>query len=378
MVTVICNVFINSNEKFDLFKQTFPRVYDISDNWLINIRGKYRDDILKYIKTDYVNVEKNCIFFSGLDSRDWAKSTQKMLEKSKYDYVYVFLEDHFLLKPLDYFRKVILDMRKNNIDYFQYSFFNVGLHTNSMENDYPEFTDFFYSFTLQQNRIEEMKRKHRYFFPYSLASISSKEYFLSILRLEKKILVRPIVFLQEILEKTILKYPNNRKFWFILNKFFKNLNIRFVLYPPSTPFNIEKSLFDMDGSLMPIKIGVLRDELFSNWDDDNGVSDSSLIKRGLYPLCFRADFVNDPPSPDLLREYYQPRGKSLMFRYYPDKPRITKVPLKYIFVKHGAMQISSLSETISIKKNEQVWVAANIPHSITAQEDCWYYVYIKD
>lgn len=376
MVTAICNIYINSNEKLTLFKQTFPRVYGISDNWLINIRGKYREDVMKYIRGSFPNFKENGIFFPGLDDGDWAKSTRKMLGGSKYDYVYVFLEDHFLLKPIDHFRDVILDMKNNGIDYFQYSFFNVGLHTNGIEKILPDFTDHFSSFTLAVDQLQKFREEHSNFFPYSLVSISSKDYFLRLLELEKKVLIKVPIILQEILEKTLFHYPRNRSFWSFFNKITEKIGFRFVIYSPATPFNLEKSLFDFDEKLMPIKVGVLKEELFANWDDDNGISDSSLIKRGLYPLSFIIDNVDYKPT--VFKKYNQPKGKSLKFQYYADKSRITAIPLKYVAVESGSLKIASSLETINLNTGEHIWVAANIPHVITAIEDCWYNVYIRD
>ncbi|MFZ1721534.1 MAG: hypothetical protein WAU07_03440, partial [Microgenomates group bacterium] len=264
----------------------------------------------------------------------------------------------------------------NNIDYFQYSFFNVGLHANSIEKIYPDFTDFFCWFIMKPERIRELRRNHKYFFPYSLASVSSKNYFLGLLALERKKIIRAPIVLQEVLEKIFFHYPRNRSFWFILNKIIAKVGLRLAIYPPATPFNLEKSLFDFDSSLMPIKVGVLREELFANWDDDNGISDSSLMKRGLYPLSFVVNNVNCDPS--ILKRYNQPKEKSLKFQYYADKARVTVVPLKYISVESGSLRVTSLLEEVSLSAGEHVWVAANIPHVITATEDCYYGIYIRD
>ncbi len=376
MVTAVCNIFINSDSKFELFKQTFPRVYGISDNWLINIRGKYHENVVKYIGDNFPDSNENCVFFPGLDDGDWAKSTRIMLERSKYDYVYVFLEDHFLLKSIDYFKEVIQDMEDRSIDYFQYSFFNVGLHTNSIEKIYPEYTDFFYSFILDPERLCEVREKHRYFFPYSLASVASRSYFLKLLELERKRIIKVPSIFQEIFGKVSPRYPRNRLFWFVFNKIITRIGLRIAIYSPATPFNLEKSLFDFDEKLMPIRVGVLREELFANWDDDNGISDSSLIKRGLYPLSFVIENVEYEPV--IFKKYNQKKGKSLKFQYYADKSRITAIPLKYISVESGSLKIVSSLEVVNLNTGEHVWVTANIPHVITATEDCWYNVYIQD
>ena len=376
MVTAVCNVFINSEFKLGLFKETFPRVYAISDNWLINIRGKYREDVTAYIKENFSDSAENCKFFFNLYDDDWAKSTHEMLQKSKYEHIYIFLEDHFLLKSLEDFRNIASDMSKNKIDYFQYSFFNVGLHVNSIEKTFPDFTDYFFSFILTLDNLKKIRSDYSNFFPYSLASISSKRYFLRLLELEKKVLIKAPVIFQEILEKTFFRYPKNRFFWSFLNNIIEKIGFRFVIYSPTTPFNLEKSLFDFNKQLMPIRVGVLREELFANWDDDNGVSDLSLIKRGLYPLSFVIKNVEYEPV--MLKKYNQKKEKSIKFQYYADKSRITVIPLKYLSVESGSLKITSSVEVIYLNTGEHVWVAANIPHVITATEDCWYNVYIRD
>ncbi len=190
MVTAVCNIFINSDFKFKLFKQTFSRVYNISDNWLVNIRGKYREDVANYIRENFGTSRKHCIFFSRLDSDDWAKSTRKMLESSKYDYVYVFLEDHFLLKPIDHFKEVIRDMIDSKIEYFAYSFFDIGLSVKSAEGLDPDYSKHFYSFQLSMDRLGYLKKVNRNFYPYSLVSICSKKYFEKLLRIEDKLLIK--------------------------------------------------------------------------------------------------------------------------------------------------------------------------------------------
>ena len=112
MITALCNIYIGSEEKQALFKETFPLVYKISDNWLIYIRGKFSKQVISFIKKEFKDYASNVTFFNNLDDSNWAKSTTEMLKKSQYDYIYIFLEDHFLLKPINHFQKVVLSMQK--------------------------------------------------------------------------------------------------------------------------------------------------------------------------------------------------------------------------------------------------------------------------
>lgn len=377
MLTAVCNVFINSDLKFELFKQTFPRVYGISDNWLVNIRGKHREAVLEYIRENFDDSTKNCIFFSSLYDDNWAKSTEKMLEYSKYGCVYIFLEDHFLLKPLDHFKDVIQDMIDSKIEYFSYSFFNIGLSMGSAEGLYPDYSKHFFSFRFGKKDIENLKKSNRHFYPYSLAGICTRKYFQKLLTIEKKLLIQVPFLLRALMENTLFFYPRDRAFWFSVNRLISPFGVRLGIYPSATPFNLERSLFDCDPELLPLKVGGLKEELFANWDDDNKLSNSSLIKRGLYPERLRVEGrVMLRPTDG--KEYELAKGQSGNYQYCPDVSRVQNLPMKYIHIKRGSMEISSIKESFVLDAGQSAWITANIPHALSAREDCVFWVYIEN
>lgn len=377
MITGICNIYLDSQNKLDLFKETFPRVYSISDNWLINIRGKNQAEAQDFISTTFDDVGSRCIFYSNLDENNWARATSMMLQDSKHQYIYIFLEDHFLLKPLEHFKKVIQDMKERQIDYFMYSFFNIGLSHQSSEALYPDYSEYFYYFGVNQENLSFLKHNNRHFYPYSLAGICTREYFEKLLTIEKKRLFRVPSLVQILMENIVFMYPRNRNFWFTINKYVTKLGIRFVIYPPETPFNLEKSLFDCDSSLLPITVGGLKDELFANWDDDNQLSNSSLIKRGLYPVHLRyQNLDNEQPSGG--RDYTLKNAESTSHQYNPDVARTEKFTHKYILVKKGSLEICSDGETYVLIEGQSIWLYSNIPHTLMAVEECTYYVCFKE
>ena len=373
MITAICNIFIDSEQKLKLFKETFPSVFQVSDNWLVNIRGKNRTEAIDFITIQLADAGTSCTIYSNLDQRNWASSTLTMLQDSRHEYIYVYLEDHFLLKPVTHFKNVIHDMKASQIDYFQYSFHNIGLSVQSSEALYPNYSEYFYYFKVAEENLDFLRQNNRHFYPFSLAGICTKEYFIKILTIERKRLVRVPKYIQILMENIVFFYPRNRKFWYKVNRFAAKIGLRFVIYPPESPFNLEKSLFDCDLDLLPMTVGGLRDELFANWDDDNHLSNSSLIKRGLYPRLLQFKDHNEA-QPLGGKEYTLNSGGSTIHQYSPDIPRIEKIALKYILVKKGVLKIQSEQETIVLRERQSIWLHANVPHTLLAVEDCVYYV----
>ena len=362
MVTALCNVFINSESKFALFKQSFPLVAPISDNWLIYIRGKYKEETENFIKSVLKNIKYH--LFQNLYNTDWAKSTSEMVKYAKYEYIYIYLEDHFLITNISDVIAIINEMISHQIDYLPYSFFGVEISKNNIEKLGPNYYPNLMSFDLKKKDLSQFRREYRKFYPFSLASISKISYFKKILNIEKNSSIKVPFIIQAILEKVYFTYPNNRILWFHLNKFISPLKIRLVIYTKSSPFNLERSLYDSEPQLLPLKIAIPNKEIFTNWDDDNGRENSSLIKRGLYPSILKADIkklnvING-------KKYQLAKGKTIEGQYFPDIPRISKIPLKEIKVCKGTIKVSSNKESYTIKDGSSIVIHSNIPHQIEA------------
>lgn len=369
MVTAICNVYINSQQKYRLFQETFPRVLEISDNWLIYIRGAFAGRVVKYIK-GLPQARQRCSFFENLPENDWATSTRVMLKQSRYDYIYLFLEDHFLIKPIRQFKAVLSDAKQNQISYFPYSFFNGGISTRSVELLNPDESKCFFIFELNANQLSLFQKKYPFFYPYSLVSVSAKSHFEKLLAIEKARIIRIPFYLQVLMEKTGLAYPRNRSFLLKLNKFTSRLGLRLTIYRPTTPFNLEKSVFDCDSQLLPLRIGILKEELFANWDDDAVVQNSSLIKRGLYPFKLKADNPSNPEP--ALRQYSLKAGEEISRQYCPETSRVATIPIKKLKVVTGKLRVKGLGEAYDLKPGEEIWLHANIPHTLEAREATTY------
>jgi len=180
-----------------------------------------------------------------------------------------------------------------------------------------------------------------------------------------------------IMEKLGIYYPNNRRLVFSLNKILSIINVKLRLYPLSTPFNLERSLFDIEENLLPIRVGILREELFANWDDDNGFDDSSMIKRGLYPLSLKVSNYNDIKFNRKKKQYKLSKGSTSKHRFYPNISRQKNIPLKYIKLIDGRITISSNKESYNLLPGDYIVIAANIEHYIHANLDSKYIVKLK-
>ncbi|MEO5635384.1 MAG: hypothetical protein ABIP54_01955 [Candidatus Andersenbacteria bacterium] len=358
---------MNSDQKLDLFKEAIARVYAVSDNWLIYIRGSKGPDAIAYMKTLFKDFDSRCKVFDALHENNWAKSTRIMLKYSNYDYVYVFLEDHFLTSSIDVFTQTINEAIQEKIDFFTYSFFNIGVSNVTIGHLYPKNGNLLHSFILQKDTVTLLRKTNSGFYPLSLAGVVKKDFFIKILKIEDAFLLYVPWIVQVCMEQFFFAYPKNRKFWSQVNRLAIKLGIRFVIYPPATPFNLERSLYDIEESLLPTSIGVLKSELFANWDDDNKLPNSSLIKQGLYPFKFTIDTSDD--SDIRGEEIALHKNQNISRQYYPDMHRITNLPIVHIKVISGSVQITAGEEHIALQKGESICGASNIPHTIEALEE---------
>jgi len=369
MVTALCNIFLNSEEKFKVFKETFPLVFPVSDNWLVYIRGKFREQAINFVKTIAGNSTDHCIFFTNLDDKYWAKNTLKMLEQAKYSTLFIYIEDHLLINSVEYLKNSIADMQNNRIDFFLYSFFGQSLNINNMEIIRPYYTDYFITFDLNKKNLKSFKNYFPQAYIFSLPSVVSLGYFKNILQYEKSTQLQIPFLFQGILSRCFgFRSPRNRFVYSKINKFLKLLNIRLVIYRTNSPFNTERSILEIESQLLPIKIGVLKKEIFSCIEDDNTIPGSSLIKRGLYPDLLKARTPNNPIShPDWWSQFSISSEKSLNFQFYPNTQRVNSIPLKNIVVTHGELTITSQKECYTLKQDDQIWIHANIPHMLSTE-----------
>jgi len=104
MITILVNVLINNKNKLDHFRYSVNSLSTISDDWLINVRGKLRKEALAIAK---LTLKSSATFFNLLDDdRGWIHNALTMLNSAKNNYVLLFNEDHSLVASHSLFLSV--------------------------------------------------------------------------------------------------------------------------------------------------------------------------------------------------------------------------------------------------------------------------------
>ena len=76
-ISVFSNFKIDDHVRFERLKISFKSFYDFNfENWVINVRGKYRNQVYDYL---YQNIPNNQLEISVQDySEDWFSDTKKI------------------------------------------------------------------------------------------------------------------------------------------------------------------------------------------------------------------------------------------------------------------------------------------------------------
>jgi hypothetical protein len=280
MFTIFANIIINDSDRLDRFKRSFLSFRNISDNWLINIRGSLRENALDFLR---VNLGERMIEFSLLDDkRGWINNALVMLKEAKYDYIMIWLEDHMSVADENIYKKILIEMSNSRVDYIMYSwwlfgnarekFEESGIITKKMDN-----IDVIDLNVESWHKVVGLGYEQ---YLISLVGIFKKEFLYKLFILDNKLLP---LFISKIVYKLITlsgrlfkKVKIDEVFDRLNTKFFNN---RLPRFSKETPFNLEKRQHRID--LLPIRVGVPREELFACIDDNQGVPGYCLQERAL-------------------------------------------------------------------------------------------------
>lgn len=287
MLTVLANMRINNPVRLQHLKDSFNSFSSVSDNWLVNVRGKFREDALIFLRKKLG--EKMVEFKLLNDSRGWARNSKDMLKEAKYNYVLVFNEDHLNIAPCENYAGIIREMEAENVDILPYSFWCNGTIRKGFDDLPLKKMQYIDAVQLTQELWKHiLKANDSKYYLVSMVSIFKKDFLDGLFDAECKKLPG---YFTAIVNKTIYTlnkisnlFRKNKillvdgKYFDFVNKYF--FRYRLINFPKDTPFDLERNGKRSD--LLPVKFALPKQELFANIDFDCGFSNYSLIQRGLY------------------------------------------------------------------------------------------------
>ncbi len=284
MLTIIGNLRINSLSKLEHMKSSFFAFNSTSDDWLLNIRGTFRDEAISFFREQLG--EKVTIFNLLDDSRGWITNALEMLENAKYEYVLVWNEDHVNVAPQAYMKDVVSEMKKNDIEYLPYTWWLFG-KTRKAFDDMAKEIDFKKGNTISylDLTVEKWKKIRETGYPFfiiSMCGIFKKEFLMRMWQNDQKRLpfgLKKFIFkvFGALTEVGFPKTGHKELFDKINRVVFRN---KIRKYPKVTPFEMEKSGERYD--MLPIRFAFPNQELFACIDDDLNTEGYSLVSRGVY------------------------------------------------------------------------------------------------
>jgi hypothetical protein len=239
MLTVFANFRINDVERLKRMKDSFHSFYEIDAEWVINIRGQLKYEAANYLKS--ILNDKSHI--EHLESKKgWIYDTLQLQKFVKTQYILIWVEDHISQVDPKNLNMIINEMRNNNIDYLNYTWFFKEFITSWYEKiDKLQSNNLLYFQLDKKNHRKITKNKRGYNYLISLPSIFSKRLLIKNLKCNRPFLRR---------------------------------------WPKETPFDFEKT--HNDTYILPYKMAIPKYELFACIDDDNGNPGYCLQSRGLY------------------------------------------------------------------------------------------------
>lgn len=370
MTALFVNIKIDQKEKLNLFKVTLKNIENIFDECHIKIRGELADECISFAKSLFSD---RASFYQDLQEKDWIAATLIMIENVKSRSIFSYLEDHKLLKSSNDLSLVLKEFDACKLDYLCYSFFRASrLEIKNLLPLNPYHSNLISQFLLDKKNINLLRKISPYYFTFSSASICSTQYFKELLYEENKkfkIYLRKLSTLLSI----VFKYPKYRVFINFVNFFISYLNVRICFYPPNSPFNMERMNLEMTSFQIKVlknkwRFGILKDELFANFDDDNNAYGESLVKRGLYPLEINNEEKIE--SKNHTSFYIKLNAGDLYdLSYHSQIHRIRILPRAFIYVNNGQLIVNYNSKDVTLKKNDHQAFYTNLSPVINCIED---------
>ena len=371
MLTIFANLRVNDAERFQHLKDSFQSFKNISDDWLVNIRGNKRLEALAFLKAQLGNKGK---FFELLDDkRGWINNALEMLPSAKYDYVLLWNEDHINVAPQEIYPKLTSEMKEAKADYIPLSFWLFG----ALRRKFDEFdlTRFNYMDTIHLTRRKWkkiLKSGHPYYL-ITLVGIFNKN-FLHKLMLKDR--VKLPFFFSKNLYRILVLFSDYLRLGFDKKKVFHTINKLFFNKLPrfsqETPFNLEKGPWRYDN--LPLTMALPKQELFACIDDDSNIPGSQLIKRNLYPVnpelkVSSQEKVVEQNSDYEVNRIALPQGQRYSKVYYEDVVRTGNLLKHTIVVLKGKIEVVLHQDKTVLLPGSAITIYPNLKYQIRAGED---------
>lgn len=372
MVALLINVKIDNEQKLELYKVTLSEIANLFDECHIKIRGLRATECINYAK---LQLSGDTNFYQHLKEDDWVDATLQMINQVKSRSVFSYFEDHKLIVSCSKFTQVLMDFDKYQLDYLCYSFFRASVldRTNILPLN-PSRYDNFDTFEVNQKNIIILGKISNTYVTYSLISLSSVNYLRTLLQSDNK----KVKIYRRLLSSMLIvlfPHPRYRKVLHTINKVLGSLNARLCLQSPSAPFNLEKVWYEFSSWNQAWIFGVPKEELFANFDDDNGAYGESLIKKGLYPFDPLTIPIESMPS---IRFKVKLRPEDIYdCSYHSRTGRINKAPWVKINVIMGELEVKYSETSTFLSVGEVGNYYTNLKPSIKCKtgSEFWLTVY---
>jgi hypothetical protein len=362
MTALFINLKIDKQEKYELFKLTIADISDLFEESHVKIRGIFANECKDYIQN---KLEGKINYYQELSETDWIVTSLEMLKQIKSRSVFIYVEDHRLVSLSQQLKKTLTEFDQYKLDYLCYSFFKSSKL--GVENILPfggMQRKSFDEFELNNKNISIIGKISPIYYTFSYTSLCSTKYFRALLVKENKCFKIYNRLINKIF-KQLFRYPYYRAVFHRINNFFSLFSVKFCQFEPSSPFNLEKIWFETTPLLAndtSWKYGVLKQELYANYDDDNGSYGESLIKKGLYPLSFNCSILSTDRavSNKIINRIVELRsGERFSLFYYSTKSRIYTPPIIYIKVKTGMVVLKQNNRQLCMREGDTKSIFSN-------------------
>jgi hypothetical protein len=244
-LTIFSNFYIDSSENFNRLKESYYSFCnaDIS-KWVINIRGRYKEDVRNFLESN-ISQEYHITEFDSKEG--WFFDTNRLVGNIETEYILIWIEDHICTCSTDDLDNVISNMKICEVEYIDTSWYGNGKYVDEYKNSNKiECNDIYTVFYDRNAHLNRVK--------YSIENLNMKK--------GVGVISLCSVLTRELFIKILESPPMWRR------------------HPKETPFDFEKEA--KDTWILPIKRGIPKYEIFASIDDDARYPGTSLISRGLY------------------------------------------------------------------------------------------------